>query len=189
MFEASEALQKMEGMKRIKSMSFHQYSWNSEAETTPISLIGWHHKTSTIYCPKEICIIPSAAPALFFRLLGTAFTAVRRSENLWGSGALICQKGGKGAHVLLPHRFLRSCCALLLSVFWPSRVQVCCWHCTIKKSYVQIQPSFFPKKNDYKLNSINWIETKLLWTVTRWSHFKSVLPFTNTRSYSVCHII
>ena len=37
----------MEGMKKIKSTSFHQYSWNSEVETTWISLIGWHHKTST----------------------------------------------------------------------------------------------------------------------------------------------
>ena len=27
-------------------MSFHQYSWNSEVETTWISLIGWQHKTS-----------------------------------------------------------------------------------------------------------------------------------------------
>ena len=49
MFEASEALQKMEGMKKIKSTSFHQYSWNSEVETTWISLIGWHHKTSNKY--------------------------------------------------------------------------------------------------------------------------------------------
>ena len=49
MFEASEALQKMEGMKKIKSMLFHQYSWNSEVETTWISLIGWHHKTSSIF--------------------------------------------------------------------------------------------------------------------------------------------
>ena len=40
----------MEGMKKIKSMSFHQYSWNSEVETTWISLIGWHQKTSTAYC-------------------------------------------------------------------------------------------------------------------------------------------
>ena len=53
MFEASEALQKMEGMKKIKSTSFHQYSWNSEVETTWISLIGWHHKTSSTY------IVPS----------------------------------------------------------------------------------------------------------------------------------
>ena len=37
----------MEGMKKIKSMSFHQYSWNSEVKTT--SLIGWHHKTSSKY--------------------------------------------------------------------------------------------------------------------------------------------
>ena len=36
----------MEGTKK-KSMSFHQYSWNSEVETTWISLIGWHHKTSS----------------------------------------------------------------------------------------------------------------------------------------------
>ena len=30
-------------------MSFHQYSWNSEVETTWISLIGWPQKTSIIY--------------------------------------------------------------------------------------------------------------------------------------------
>ena len=29
-------------------MSFHQYSWHSEAEITWISLIGWPHKTSNI---------------------------------------------------------------------------------------------------------------------------------------------
>ena len=39
----------MEGMKKIKSMLFHQYSWNSEVETTWISLIGWPHKTSNKY--------------------------------------------------------------------------------------------------------------------------------------------
>ena len=33
----------------MKSMSFHQYSWNSEVETNWISLIDWHHKTSTTY--------------------------------------------------------------------------------------------------------------------------------------------
>ena len=43
----------MEGTKKIKSKSFHQYSWNSEVETIWISLIGWHHKTSTIYIPKQ----------------------------------------------------------------------------------------------------------------------------------------
>ena len=41
----------MEGTKKIKSTSFHQYSWNSEVETTWISLIGWHHKTSNNYLP------------------------------------------------------------------------------------------------------------------------------------------
>ena len=56
MFEASEALQKMEGMKKIKSTSFHQYSWNSEVETTWISLIGWHHKTSNVFYLPEIGI-------------------------------------------------------------------------------------------------------------------------------------
>ena len=49
MFEASESLQNMEGMKKIKSMSFYQYSWNSEVESTWISLIGWHHKISSAY--------------------------------------------------------------------------------------------------------------------------------------------
>ena len=38
--EASEALQKTEGIKEIKTMSFHQYSRNSEVETTWVSLIG-----------------------------------------------------------------------------------------------------------------------------------------------------
>ena len=36
-------------MKKIKSTSFHQYSWSSEVETTWISLFGWHHKTSNTY--------------------------------------------------------------------------------------------------------------------------------------------
>ena len=39
----------MEGTKKIKSMSFHQYLWNSEVEATWISLNGRHHKTSSIY--------------------------------------------------------------------------------------------------------------------------------------------
>ena len=43
----------MEGTKKIKSTSFHQYSWNSEVETTWISLIGWHHKTSSTYVGIE----------------------------------------------------------------------------------------------------------------------------------------
>ena len=55
MFEASEALQKMEGMKKIKLMSFHQYSSNSEVEATWASLIGWPHKTSNIYIKLLIC--------------------------------------------------------------------------------------------------------------------------------------
>ena len=39
----------MEAPKKIKSMSFHQYSRNSDVETTWISLIGSHHKTSNMY--------------------------------------------------------------------------------------------------------------------------------------------
>ena len=49
MFEAFEALHKTLGIKKLKSRSFHQYSWNTEVETTWISLIGWAHKTSSIY--------------------------------------------------------------------------------------------------------------------------------------------
>ena len=41
-----------DGDKKIKSMSFHQYSWNSEVETTWISLIGWYHNTSSTYSPN-----------------------------------------------------------------------------------------------------------------------------------------
>ena len=40
---------KWRGQKKMKSISFHQYSWNSEVETTWIGLIGWHHKTSNRY--------------------------------------------------------------------------------------------------------------------------------------------
>ena len=40
---------KWRGRKKIKSTSFHQYSWNSEVETTWISMIGWHNKTSKGY--------------------------------------------------------------------------------------------------------------------------------------------
>ena len=37
---------------KMKSMAFHQYSWNSKVlETTWISLIGWHHSTSSTYRP------------------------------------------------------------------------------------------------------------------------------------------
>ena len=43
---------KWRGWKKIKSTSFHQYSWNSEVETTWISLIGWHHKTSSTYLDR-----------------------------------------------------------------------------------------------------------------------------------------
>ena len=49
MFEASEALQKPSGIKKLRSMLFHQYSWNSEVETTWISLICWAHRTSSMY--------------------------------------------------------------------------------------------------------------------------------------------
>ena len=40
----------------MKSTWFHQYSWNSEVETSWISLIGWHHKTSTIYGPDAVIL-------------------------------------------------------------------------------------------------------------------------------------
>ena len=38
-----------QGDKKIKSKSFHQYSWNSKVGTTWISLIGWPQKTSNMY--------------------------------------------------------------------------------------------------------------------------------------------
>ena len=48
-FEASEALQKWEGMILKKKRLFHWLSSNSEVEATWISLIGWPHKTSSMY--------------------------------------------------------------------------------------------------------------------------------------------
>ena len=47
----SEALNKVEGTKKIKTTLFHQYSSNSEVETTWIRLICWPHKTSV--CPLQ----------------------------------------------------------------------------------------------------------------------------------------
>ena len=44
---------KPRGQKKIKSTLFHQYSWNSEVETTWISLMGWPHKTSI----NNVCIL------------------------------------------------------------------------------------------------------------------------------------
>ena len=58
MFEASEALHKVEGTKKIKTMLFHQYSWNSEVEKTWISLIGLPHKTSTAYAANAASMQP-----------------------------------------------------------------------------------------------------------------------------------
>ena len=52
------------GDKKIKSTSFHQYSWISDVETTWISLIGWHHKTSTTYLHE------SRANQTYLRILG-----------------------------------------------------------------------------------------------------------------------
>ena len=46
MFVLPRPRNKSRGQKKIKSRSFHQYSWNSEVDTTWISLIGWPHKTS-----------------------------------------------------------------------------------------------------------------------------------------------
>ena len=43
----SEALHKTKGTKKLKPRSFHQYSWNSEVETSWISWIHWPHKTSS----------------------------------------------------------------------------------------------------------------------------------------------
>ena len=52
-------LQQVEGTKKIKPKSFHQYSWNSEVDTTWISLIGRPHKTSKfIMMLCKICCSP-----------------------------------------------------------------------------------------------------------------------------------
>ena len=48
-FEASEALQKWEGIILKKTRSFCWFSSNSEVEATWISFIGWPHKMSTKY--------------------------------------------------------------------------------------------------------------------------------------------
>ena len=66
MFEASEALQKPEGTKKLKTTLFHWYSWNSEVETTWNSLICWRHRTSTPYQRAK-------PPSLSLKDTGTSF--------------------------------------------------------------------------------------------------------------------
>ena len=53
-FEASEALKQWEGTISKKRRLFHWFSRNSELEATWISLIGWPHKTSSIYVHKVL---------------------------------------------------------------------------------------------------------------------------------------
>ena len=69
----------MEGTKKIKSMSFHQYSWNSEVETTWISLIGWHHKTSNIHCTVHDITIFTKNQILNLEFVTNFFWPIRTS--------------------------------------------------------------------------------------------------------------
>ena len=73
MFEASEALHKVEDTK--KKMSFHQYSWNSEVETSWISLIGWPYYLSFTYYSFYFVDLSFITPAsfLFFVWLCSIF--------------------------------------------------------------------------------------------------------------------
>ena len=48
--------QENRGDKKIETTSFHQYLWNSEVETTWISLICWLHKTFTIHIHASVMI-------------------------------------------------------------------------------------------------------------------------------------
>ena len=84
MFKASEALHKTKGTNKIQTISFHQYSWNSEVETSWISLIGWPHRTSSKYLCKRI--IADSAQGLFVSIGAcidrTRSRAVARSENI-----------------------------------------------------------------------------------------------------------
>ena len=62
---------KWRGQKKIKTTSFHQYPWNSEVETTWISLIGWPLKTSIDYVlgwPTSpiLCLLQSQYVQLIF---------------------------------------------------------------------------------------------------------------------------
>ena len=81
----------MEGTKKIKSTSFHQYSWNSEVETTWISLFGWHHKTSSTYA----CLLESSEYLFVFWTFCHWFTELHLiywlSYDCW---ILILLRGG-----------------------------------------------------------------------------------------------
>ena len=46
---------KSRGQKKMKPKSFHQYSWNSEVETTWINLICWPYRTSSTVLHK-VCV-------------------------------------------------------------------------------------------------------------------------------------
>ena len=71
---------KSRGQKKIKSKSFHQYSWNSEVETTWISLIDWHHKTSNILCPLDLCGHPVVCDSF---QLGSKHHFINQFEDLF----------------------------------------------------------------------------------------------------------
>ena len=90
MFEASEALQKTEATKKLKTKSFHQYSWNSEVETTWISLIGRPHLLGSIRLKPgfDLGLIPKLKTDLWITLLlqrifRSGFDAHHNWSKLW----------------------------------------------------------------------------------------------------------
>ena len=76
----------MEGTKKLKSTSFHQYSWNSEVETTWISLISWHHKISyenSIYGGSAWNVVIfrySVAKGMIYR--GKVLTCIKKHHKM-----------------------------------------------------------------------------------------------------------
>ena len=106
---------KWRGQKKLKSMSFHQYLWNSEVETNWISLIGWLHKTSNIHtylpilegrkCSFESCLLVDRFEDLMFQKF------VSREDlalsTLWNGKDLIVERQ-RGNSSLIWHGRLRN---------------------------------------------------------------------------------
>ena len=99
----------------MKSMSFHQYSWNSEVDTTWISLIGWHHKTSSssmtfsknswevFYCKwavsaHKIVILVKLNRVFFCKCIANLMQVVRKKKSRY-----LASKAGNWCKTWIEH--------------------------------------------------------------------------------------
>ena len=155
----------MEGMKKIKSTSFHQYSWYSEVETTWISLIGWHHKTSTacvLYWEPRIWVnmIKSCLtkPESHLHTMGYLFSIV----PIFSCNFKYYDRGNKVPKVSFTHRYTRlnNHTSKFLSSLFPL-----IFLSKLIRLYALVRPKWvleiiWPLNQHFKLkNQRNWLRT------------------------------